>query len=318
MRLGIKTVRPSDPDSQRWDSTAQRWVAAPDVGVERPARAAPTPGTPGIGTRHPGVATENHDRSCPRGPSADLERSANYPGEPIRGLRCPDQGRRVDESPGELQIEEIVIDDPQPNEIVIRIAASGLCDSDLHWLPGPPDEKADRAGRRGAGIVERPAPTSPRCDRVTMSSPTTWEPAASVNGAAATEETAPADRDPPRPTRSTSAVATRRNGDRDVVVAAFAEQIRRHESQAVKIDNVFPSTGGAGWPRVPNCSARRPGAQGAPGATVAVIGCGGIRLNAIEGAVIAGANRSSGSMSSTASSNWRSSSARPMPSAVQR
>ena len=58
------------------------------------------------------------------------------------------------ESPGKLKIEDIVIDEPQPNEIVIQIAASGLCHSDLHWLDrGYPMTKPIVLGHEGAGIV---------------------------------------------------------------------------------------------------------------------------------------------------------------------
>jgi S-(hydroxymethyl)glutathione dehydrogenase/alcohol dehydrogenase len=43
--------------------------------------------------------------------------------------------------PGEVVIDDLTVDKPGPNEIVIRTAACGLCHSDLHVmvgdLPGP-------------------------------------------------------------------------------------------------------------------------------------------------------------------------------------
>src|SRR5580658_11026809 len=59
------------------------------------------------------------------------------------------------QSPGKLQIEDVVVDDPQPHEVRVKVVAAGLCHSDLHRL--------DRAfplasplvlGHEGAGVVE--------------------------------------------------------------------------------------------------------------------------------------------------------------------
>ena len=66
-----------------------------------------------------------------------------------------------------------------------------------------------------------------------------------------------------------------------------------HESQAVIIDDDIPfdraALVGCGVPTGFGAVTKR--AKVYPGATVAVIGCGGIGLNAIQGAVIAGASR---------------------------
>src|SRR5215470_7402113 len=55
-----------------------------------------------------------------------------------------------------LNVEEIALDDPEPGEVVVRLAASGVCHSDLHMF-----DRAFRMplpmvlGHEGAGIVER-------------------------------------------------------------------------------------------------------------------------------------------------------------------
>jgi S-(hydroxymethyl)glutathione dehydrogenase/alcohol dehydrogenase len=199
------------------------------------------------------------------------------------------------ESPGELQIEDIAIDDPQPNEIVIRIAASGLCHSDLHWLDrGYPMTKPIVLGHEGAGIVERVGSdvtkvqigdhviaynlgTCGKCEWCRSDRKTLCQRIGIRR----------AESDPPRLSRHDGTAIETSS------LAAFAEQILVHESQAVKIDNDIPfdraALVGCGVPTGFGAVTRR--AKVHPGATVAVIGCGGIGLNAIQGAVIAGANR---------------------------
>jgi S-(hydroxymethyl)glutathione dehydrogenase/alcohol dehydrogenase len=199
------------------------------------------------------------------------------------------------ESPGELQIEDIIIDDPQPNEIIIRIAASGLCHSDLHWLDrGYPMSKPIVLGHEGAGIVERIGSDVTKVqvgDHViayNLGSCGTCEWCLSDRKTLCTRvgirrpET-----DPPRLRRHDGSPIETSS------LAAFAEQILVHESQAVKIDHDIPfdraALVGCGVPTGFLAVTRR--AKVHPGSSVAVIGCGGIGLNAIQGAVIAGASR---------------------------
>ncbi len=35
-----------------------------------------------------------------------------------------------------LQFEEVTVDDPQENEVLIKLTASGICHSDLHAIEG--------------------------------------------------------------------------------------------------------------------------------------------------------------------------------------
>ena len=40
------------------------------------------------------------------------------------------------EVPGQLEIVDLVVDNPGPREVLMQVAASGLCHSDLHFLEG--------------------------------------------------------------------------------------------------------------------------------------------------------------------------------------
>ena len=52
-------------------------------------------------------------------------------------------------------VEEIVIDDPGPGEVLVKIQASGVCHTDLHYKLGNiNDEFPFLLGHEGAGIVE--------------------------------------------------------------------------------------------------------------------------------------------------------------------
>jgi S-(hydroxymethyl)glutathione dehydrogenase / alcohol dehydrogenase len=39
-------------------------------------------------------------------------------------------------APGQLEVEELVIDDPEPDEVLVRVEYAGLCHSDLHEIDG--------------------------------------------------------------------------------------------------------------------------------------------------------------------------------------
>jgi S-(hydroxymethyl)mycothiol dehydrogenase len=53
------------------------------------------------------------------------------------------------------ELEEIIIDDPGPGEVLVRIQASGVCHTDLHYKQGKiTDNFPFLLGHEGAGIVE--------------------------------------------------------------------------------------------------------------------------------------------------------------------
>ena len=52
-------------------------------------------------------------------------------------------------------VEDIVIDDPGPGEVLVRIQASGVCHTDLHYKLGNiTDEYPILLGHEGAGVIE--------------------------------------------------------------------------------------------------------------------------------------------------------------------
>src|SRR5690349_17054229 len=66
----------------------------------------------------------------------------------------PDRGVVLTDA-GSYGVEEIVLDEPGPDEVVVRIEATGVCHSDLHsvetlWASRPPH----LLGHEGAGTVE--------------------------------------------------------------------------------------------------------------------------------------------------------------------
>ncbi len=61
------------------------------------------------------------------------------------------------------EIEEVTLDDPGPGEVMVRLAASGLCHSDEHVRIGdlPMEKLPAIGGHEGAGVVVK---VGSRCD----------------------------------------------------------------------------------------------------------------------------------------------------------
>jgi S-(hydroxymethyl)glutathione dehydrogenase / alcohol dehydrogenase len=200
------------------------------------------------------------------------------------------------ESPGALQIEDVAVDSPGSQEVVIRVGAAGLCHSDLHYLQRETQIQTPIVlGHEGAGVVEavgdgvsyvKPGDhvvTFPRafcghCEYCLSGRPTICEQEGLFR--------APGE----RPRLSVG------NGTRCGAftgLGAFAERMLVHENTVAKIDADIPMTVAAlvGCAVPTGVGAVTRTAKVPPGATVAVIGCGGIGLNTIQGAVIAGASR---------------------------
>ncbi|HVA43854.1 MAG TPA: Zn-dependent alcohol dehydrogenase [Acidimicrobiales bacterium] len=199
-------------------------------------------------------------------------------------------------SPGELSIEDVSLDKPGPREVLVRVAATGLCHSDLHYLERAYELKGPMIlGHEGAGRVEavgsdvtyvRPgdhviaylagfcgscewclAGRMTLCPRVGLSRGNDEAPRIRLSDG--------------RPCLQFAGLST------------FAEEMLIHENTVVKIDPDIPldraALVGCAVPTGVGAVIRT--AKVTPGATVAVIGCGGVGLNCIQGAVIAGARR---------------------------
>ena len=203
----------------------------------------------------------------------------------------------LETNPGELTIQDISIDKPGPNEVLVRVAAAGLCHSDLHFMEGKyPCPCPTVLGHESAGVVEavgdgvhylRPGDHVISCLSVYCG---TCEYCLTgrlyvCQNRIATERAAGA---APRLTRNGGELV-----NQFFRLSSFAEQILVHEHALVKIDNDMPLDRAAliGCGVTTGLGAVFNTAKVPVGSTVAVIGCGGIGLNAIQGARIAGAGR---------------------------
>lgn len=201
----------------------------------------------------------------------------------------------LESAPGELVIDEVQVGAVGPHEVLVRTVAAGLCHSDLHFIQGLyPYLLPAVLGHESAGVVEAVGDQ--------------------VNGLAAGDHVIScvsafcgscrycltgrpylcdkvglnrAPGAPPRLSRKGEAVTPFFD------LASFAELLLVHEHLLVKITPDMPLDKAAligcgvttGVGAVLNTAAVR------PGETVAVLGCGGIGLNAIQAAAIVGAAR---------------------------
>ena len=196
------------------------------------------------------------------------------------------------------KIEELELDDPKHGEVLVKLAASGLCHSDEHILTGdmPVPAYPYIGGHEGAGVVEKVGPGVeslkvgdhvvlsfiPACGRCKMCSTGHQNlcdlGAGLLGGLQITDNTA----------------RHHVNGEDArlmCVLGTFAPYTVVNEASAVKIDDDIPLELAAlvgcgvttGWGSAVNS------ADVQPGDTVVVVGVGGIGSNAVQGARIAGA-----------------------------
>lgn len=199
--------------------------------------------------------------------------------------------------PGNLEIEEIAIAEPGPREVVVKTMAAGLCHSDLHFIEGKyPHDCPCVLGHESAGVVQAVGSmvnyVKPGDHVITCLSAfcghcsqcTSGHPSLCENKH--TELVRRGD-EVPRLSRSGQAV------HQFLHLSSFAEQMLVHEHALVKIDEAIPFDRAAliGCGVTTGLGAVFRTARVQPGESVAVIGCGGIGLSAIQGARIAGANK---------------------------
>jgi Zn-dependent alcohol dehydrogenase len=194
-----------------------------------------------------------------------------------------------------LVIEELELDPPNDGEVLVRMAASGVCHSDLHVVQGVhPTELPVVLGHEGAGVVEQVGPGVVGLeagDHVLL----TWLPYCGHCRQCARgwsnrcENTAWYD--------ATLEDGTCRfhSGGRSVHhnnTSSLAERSVVPARTAIRVDPSLPLTELAlmGCAVMTGVGAALNTARVRPGDTVAVIGCGGVGLNVIQGARIAGAS----------------------------
>jgi len=58
-----------------------------------------------------------------------------------------------------VKVEEVTLDEPQANEVLVKVAATGVCHTDLHFIKGDmPQPLPVVLGHEGAGVVEKVGP----------------------------------------------------------------------------------------------------------------------------------------------------------------
>ena len=214
------------------------------------------------------------------------------------------------ESGTDWSVEDIELDDPKAGEVKVKLAASGLCHSDEHLVTGDmvldpeiaammgleqfPSSAATRAPARSS----RSARASPASPSATTSSSASSPPAAGARRAPAAASTcatsapssSPAARSPTSPPATTPRTASdlgimcctgtfspvhgRERGDLHQDRAAHPARQGRRSSAAAS-----PPAG----------AAATYAADVQTGETVVVIGIGGVGMNAVQGAAMAGA-----------------------------
>jgi S-(hydroxymethyl)glutathione dehydrogenase/alcohol dehydrogenase len=194
-----------------------------------------------------------------------------------------------------LVIEDVRVDKPRSHEVLVRTAAVGVCHSDLHYIEGLyPAKLPTILGHESAGIVEQVGSevryVKPGDHVITCLSVfcghcefcTTGRPFSCEN-----PETSRAEDETPRLASAKGPVEQFYN------LSSFAEQILTHEHALVKIRPDMPLDRAAliGCAVTTGFGAVINTAKVEVGGTVAVIGCGGVGLSAINGAAIAGAGR---------------------------
>jgi alcohol dehydrogenase len=197
-----------------------------------------------------------------------------------------------------LTIEELMLDDPGPGELLVKIGAAGLCHSDLSVIDGSRPRPMPMAiGHEGAGVVEAIGPYVagfepgdhvvfafvPMCGRCAFC--LSGEPALCENGALANGGGT---------LLGGGLRLHRANGDHvhhHLGVSAFAERAVVAAASCVRIDETVPLEKAAlfGCALMTGVGAVLNTARVEAGSSVAIFGLGGVGLSAVMGAALAGA-----------------------------
>ena len=205
------------------------------------------------------------------------------------------QAAVLETSPGELVVDDIQLGAIGPHEVLVRTVAAGLCHSDLHFIEGLyPCPLPAVLGHESAGVVEAVGEqvtyVAPGDHVISCVSGFCGACRYCLTGHPNLCDKVGLSREPDAPQRMT------RNGEpvyQFFDLASFAEQLLVHEHWLVKIRPDMPLDKAAliGCGVTTGVGAVINTAKVRPGETVAVIGCGGIGLNAIQAAALVGAGR---------------------------
>jgi NDMA-dependent alcohol dehydrogenase len=205
----------------------------------------------------------------------------------------------IRKAPGTYETVEVELDDPRQGEVTVKLAASGLCHSDDHVATGdvPVGIYPFAGGHEGAGVVTAVGPNTPgyevgdhvvfsflpacgKCEFCAQGLSNLCDLGASLlTGARADDPTSYRMHLDGQPVGQQCGIAT------------FSEHTTASIDSVVKISKEIPLKSAAlvgcgvptGWGSAVNSANIK------PGATVIVMGIGGIGANALQGAVHAGA-----------------------------
>ena len=196
-----------------------------------------------------------------------------------------------------VRIDQVELDDPREDEVLIRIAASGVCHSDYSIIDGTiPVEFPLVLGHEGAGIVEGVGdhvgtlevgdhvvlsyvPQCGKCYYCTTGKPNLCETTAYTRTGALPNGNKP-----------------RRRGGKPIGqmtgIGTMSDYSVVHETSCVPIgpDISLENAALVGCGVMTGVGAAINTAQVEPGSSVAVFGSGGIGLNVIQGSVLVGAS----------------------------
>ncbi|MEV6323568.1 S-(hydroxymethyl)mycothiol dehydrogenase [Nocardia sp. NPDC051787] len=202
--------------------------------------------------------------------------------ETVRGVVARSKGAQV-------ELVDVVIPDPGPHDVVVRVQACGVCHTDLHYREGGiTDDFPFLLGHEAAGVVETvgAAVTHVAKDDYVI-----------LNWRAVCGECRACKRGRPWycfASHNASKKMTLTDGTEltpALGIGAFVDKTLVHEGQCTEIDpEADPAVAGLlGCGVMAGLGAAMHTGNVSPGDTVAVIGCGGVGDAAITGARLAGA-----------------------------
>ena len=194
-----------------------------------------------------------------------------------------------------MEIEEVTVSKPGPREVLIRTKAAGICHSDMHFFNGSyPGKLPMVLGHESAGVVEQVGSdvhyVKPGDHVITCLSVFCGHCDQCLTGHLSLcqeSEMSRGKEEEPRISHNDQPLTP------FAQLGSFAEMMLVHEHALVKVREDMPMDRAAliGCGVTTGIGAVIHTASVEPGSTVAVIGCGGIGLSAINGAALAGASR---------------------------
>ena len=196
-----------------------------------------------------------------------------------------------------LVVEEVDLDDPKEGEVLVKIGAAGICRSDRHFMHGDASILLPAVmGHEGAGTVEAVGAgvTSVQPGQQVILS---FVPACGRCKSCVEGNSNPCDSHMATGPKMYDGTTRLHKNGQDIhhmgKVACFAEQAVVPESGCVPVDSPIPMDIAA---MIGCCVPTGVGsviysAKVQAGSTVAVVGCGGVGLNVIMGAKLAGASQ---------------------------